>query len=102
MPDYELLSLFTEYMIASQTAFMNFVSIVFAFLIAGYFVAHRLNRVQPTCVNGFHPRNSRSSTVRQCRQAQEADIIREIFNADGRRLMPCTRACRKARPCATT
>ena len=39
MTDYELLSMFNEYETIMQTSFMNFVTIVFAFVIASFFVA---------------------------------------------------------------
>ena len=42
MTDYELISLFTEYLAALQTAFMNYVAVLFAFLIAAYLIADKL------------------------------------------------------------
>ena len=43
MTDSELLMAFVEYGNFSQTLFMNFVTIIFAYLIAGFFVADKLN-----------------------------------------------------------
>ena len=44
MTDYEILSLFNEMAANTQGAFMNFVAILSAFLIAGYLAAHRLSK----------------------------------------------------------
>ena len=42
MTDYELMSLFGEYVSHQQAVYMNFVTIVFAYIVAGYFVANKL------------------------------------------------------------
>ena len=44
MSDYELVIAFTEIGATSQVSFMNFVSIVFGFIIAGYLIADKLSR----------------------------------------------------------
>ena len=44
MTDFELISLFNEYENLTQYSFMNFVTIIFAFLIASFFVAAKLNK----------------------------------------------------------
>ncbi len=44
MTDHEILSLFNEMAANTQGAFMNFVAILSAFLIAGYLAAHRLSK----------------------------------------------------------
>ena len=42
MSDYELVYLFMGYTDALQSAFMNFVAVLFAFLLAGHLVANKL------------------------------------------------------------
>jgi hypothetical protein len=44
MTDYEMVSLFNEYETILQSTFINFVTIVFAFLIASYFAADKLSK----------------------------------------------------------
>ena len=44
MTDFELLIAFNEMAINSQDSYMNFVSIVFGFIVAGYFIAGKLSR----------------------------------------------------------
>lgn len=44
MTDYELLIAFVETGQTSQDAYMNFVSIVFGFIVAGYLVADKLSQ----------------------------------------------------------
>ena len=50
MTDYEVLSLFNEMAANTQGAFMNFVAILSAFLIAGYLAAHRLSKTMTIIV----------------------------------------------------
>ena len=42
MSDYELVYLFVEHNNALQTSLMNYVAVLFGFLIAGYLVASKL------------------------------------------------------------
>lgn len=44
MTDYEILSLFSEFGANTQTVFMNYVTVLSAFLIAGFLVADRLSK----------------------------------------------------------
>jgi len=44
MTDFEVLMAFNEMAINGQDAYMNFVSIVFGFIVAGYLIADKLNR----------------------------------------------------------
>ena len=44
MTDYELVSLYYEINNGLQVAFMNYVAILFAFLVAGFFAADKLSR----------------------------------------------------------
>jgi len=44
MTDFELMTLFYEIENSIQIAFMNYVTIIFAFLLAGFFAADKLNR----------------------------------------------------------
>ena len=50
MTDYEVLSLFNEMSANTQGAYMNFVAILSAFLIAGYLAAHRLSKTMTIIV----------------------------------------------------
>ena len=50
MSDYELLSLFYQIVDTSTSSFANFMTIVFAMLVAGYLVAHQLDRIATTLV----------------------------------------------------
>ena len=43
MTDYELMSLFGEYVGQQQVVYMNFVTIIFAYIIASYLVADKLS-----------------------------------------------------------
>ena len=42
MTDYELVYIFTENLNSLQSAFMNYVAVLFAFLIAAYLIADKL------------------------------------------------------------
>lgn len=42
MTDYELAALFIEYFAAIQSSLINFVSVVIAFIVAGYLIASKL------------------------------------------------------------
>ena len=44
MTDYEVLMAFTDIADSSQDSYMNFVSIVFGFIVAGYLVADKLSQ----------------------------------------------------------
>ena len=50
MTDYEILSLFNEMASNTQAVFMNYVTILFAFLIASFFIADRLSRAMTVIV----------------------------------------------------
>lgn len=50
MTDFEITYMANEYVNTLLTAFINFVSIVFAFLVATYLAAPRLNRAMSTIV----------------------------------------------------
>ncbi len=50
MSDYELVSLFNEYITIVFTVFMGHCSLIFAFLIASFLVAHRLRTSMATVV----------------------------------------------------
>ncbi len=50
MTDYEVLSLFNEMAANTQGAFMNFVTILSAFLIAGFLAAHKLSKTMTIIV----------------------------------------------------
>ncbi len=43
MTDYEIASLFAEYASILEQTFINYISVMFAFLVASYLVAHRLS-----------------------------------------------------------
>jgi hypothetical protein len=43
MTDYELASLFDEYLSVLESTFINFVSVLFAFLVAAYLASRRLD-----------------------------------------------------------
>ena len=42
MTDYELGSLFVEYLAVLQDQYINYATVLFAFLLVGYFAAHKL------------------------------------------------------------
>ena len=53
MTDYELIYFFVEYVDGLQAAFMNYVAVLFAFLIAGYLVAAKLKSSMVSIVVGL-------------------------------------------------
>ncbi len=50
MTDFELAMLFKEYYSALQSQYINFVSVIFAFLVAGYLVASKLQPIMVVVV----------------------------------------------------
>ena len=50
MTDYELASLFGEYLSILQDQYINYATVLFAFLLVGYFAAHKLKPVVVTIV----------------------------------------------------
>ena len=50
MTDYELMSVFGEFVALQQDAYMNFVTIIFAYIVAGYFVAEKLSSKMTTVI----------------------------------------------------
>jgi len=53
MTDYEILSLFGEFATNTQDTFVNYVSILFAFIIASYLVADRLTKTMVVVLIGL-------------------------------------------------
>ena len=45
MTDFEIAELFTEYFALMQTQIINYASVLFAFLLAGYLIASKLQRI---------------------------------------------------------
>ena len=50
MTDFEIANLFTEYFALMQSQIINYASVLFAFLLAGYLIASKLQRVMATVI----------------------------------------------------
>lgn len=50
MTDFEIAELFTEYFALMQTQIINYATVLFAFLLAGYLIASKLQRVMATVI----------------------------------------------------
>ena len=53
MSDFELVSLFSELVINLQTSFMNYVAVLFAFLVGGYMTADKLDTITASIFIGL-------------------------------------------------
>lgn len=50
MTDYEIAELFTAYFALMQTQIINFATVLFAFLLAGYLIAAKLQRIMAAVI----------------------------------------------------
>jgi hypothetical protein len=83
MTDFELMSLFNEYEALTQVSFMNFVTIIFAFLIASFFVAGKLNKPMTIVVIGVFTFASLQQGLSVFLQiSDQAGLVPEIVNRD--------------------
>ena len=80
MTEFELLSMFNEYETIMQNSFMNFVTILFAFLIASFFVAARLNkRMSLVVVSVFTLASLQMGVTFILYYREQTGLVREFF-----------------------